>query len=90
MAKSMERKIIDGMIRNGLTDKQFDARTFARTMSLEPYEVQDSFIETIGYYVHEMGMHVQTQYNTVDNILNLANIVHQTFPSPNQQEFDFS
>ena len=35
MAKSMERKIIDGMIRNGLTDKQFDARTFARYMSLE-------------------------------------------------------
>ena len=89
MAKSMERKIIDGMIRNGLTDKQFDAGMFARIMSLEPYEVQDSYIETIGLYVHEMGMHVKAKYNTTDNILDLAHIVHSTFPSSDQQAFDF-
>ena len=89
MAKSMERKIIDGMIRNGLTDKQFDARTFARYMSLEGYEVQDSFIQAIGMYIDEMTMHVNTEYNTIDNILHLAQIVHHTFPPSGQQTLDF-
>lgn len=89
MAKSMERKMIDAMIRYGLTDKQFSPRTFARVMSLEAYEVQDSFIQAVGMYVDEMTMHVNTNYNTVDNILDLAHIVHQTFPPSGQQLFEF-
>lgn len=90
MAKPMERKIIDAMIRAGLTDKQFSPSRFGRTMSLEPYEVQDSFIQSVGFYVYEMGLHVESGFRTSDNIHTLAQTVKSTFPPSGQQMFEFS
>lgn len=89
MPKSMERKVIDAMIRNGLTDKQFSPSTFGRVMSIEPYEVQDSFIQSIGFYIYEMGLHVESGFRTADNIHTLANNVKSSFPSSGQGSFNF-